>query len=108
MSKCIYFLKLFLLTHQFPQYVLSWQKKKKVESMAFFIVFPYLMSWFSSPSLVGAAENDLNLFRRLQKFSRISKKISSGASAVLQRHTWYLTEEMIPVSLFNKNLPTYL
>ena len=63
MSKCIYFLKLFLLTHQFPQYVLSWQKKKKVESMAFFIVFPYLMSWFSSPSLVGAAENDLNLFR---------------------------------------------
>ena len=105
MSKCIYFLKLFLLSHQFPQSVLSWQKKKKVESMAFFVVFPYLMSWFSSPSLVGAAENDLNLFRRLQKFSRISKKISSGASAVLQRHTWYLTEEMIPVSLFNKNIP---
>ena len=63
------------------------------------------MSWFSSPSLVGAAENDLNLFRRLQKCSRISKNIFSGASAVLQRHTWYLTEEMIPVSLFNKNLP---
>ena len=25
MSKCIYFLKLFLLSHQFPQSVLSWQ-----------------------------------------------------------------------------------
>ena len=72
--------------------------------MAFFIVFPYLESWFCSPSLLRAAENDLKLFKRLQKFSKINKKISSATSTVLCRHTWYLTEELIPISLFNKNL----
>ena len=52
MSKCIYFLKLFLLSDQFPQSQLSWQKKKKVETMAIFIIFPtfnpgspLLLSW---------------------------------------------------------------
>ena len=104
MSKCIYFLKLSLLSHQFLQSQLSWQQKKKVETMAFFIVFPYLESWFCSPSLLGAAENYLKLFKRLQKFSKINKKISSATSTVLCRHTWYLTEELIPFSLFNKNL----
>ena len=72
--------------------------------MAFFIVFTYLESWFCSHSLLGAAENDLKLFKRLQKFSKINKKISSATSTVLCRHTWYLTEELIPFSLFNKNL----
>ena len=55
MSKCIYFLKLSLLSHQFPQSQLTWQKKKKVETMVIFIIFPYLQSWFTSPSLLGAA-----------------------------------------------------
>ena len=88
MSKCIYFLKLFLLSDQFPQSQLSWQKKKKVETMAIFIIFPYLQSWFTSPSLLGAAQNDLDLFKRLQKFSKIDKKISSATSSVLSRHPW--------------------
>ena len=104
MSKCIYFLKLSLLSHQFLQSQLSWQQKKKVETMAFFIVFPYLESWFCSPSLLGAAENDLKLFKRLQKFSKINKKITSATSTVLCRHTWYLTEELIPFSLNEKNI----
>ena len=103
MSKCIYFLKLFLLSDQFPQSQLSWQKKKKVKTMAIFIIFPYLQSWFTSPSLLGAAQNDLDLFKRLQKFSKIDKKISSATSSILSRHPWYLTEELI--SLFNISLP---
>ena len=97
MSKCIYFLKLFLLSDQFPQSQLSWQKKKKVETMAIFIIFPYLQSWFTSPSLLGAAQNDLDLFKRLQTFSKIDKKIYSATSSVLSRHPWYLTEELIPI-----------
>ena len=52
-----------------------------------------------------AAENDMKIFKRPQKFSKINKKISSATSAVLPRLTWYLTEELIPFSLFNKNLP---
>ena len=73
--------------------------------MSLFVVFVYLKSWFSVPCLTSAATNDLELYRRLLKFKTVHKKVSSTAASVLQRHTWYLTEELIPLSLFNENLP---
>ena len=103
MSKCIYFLKLSLLS-----LVLAISTELAAEEEGgdhgLLHCFSYLESWFCSPSLLGAAEIDLKLFKRLQKFSKINKKISSATSTVLCRHTWYLTEELIPFSLFNKNL----
>ena len=102
MSKCIYFLKLSLLSHQFLQSELAVEEEGGDHGLLH--CFSYLESWFCSPSLLGAAENDLKLFKRLQRFSKINKKISSATSTVLCRHTWYLTEELIPFSLFNKNI----
>ena len=86
---------------------LHWQTKKKVEKMSLFVVFVYLRSWFAAPCLTSAATNNLELYRRLLKFKTVHKKVSSTAASVLQRHTWYLTEELIPLSLslLNENLP---
>ena len=91
-----------LLLHQLD---LRWQTKKKVEKMSLFVVIVYLRSWFSAPSLTSAASNDLELYRRLLKFRSIHKKVSSSTTVVLNRHTWYLTEELIPFSLFDDDLP---
>ena len=102
MAKAIYILKMSLLRHQLD---LHWQTKKKVEKMSLFVVFVYLKSWFSAPCLTSAATNGLELYRRLLKFKTVHKKVSSTAASVLQRHTWYLTEDLIPLSLFNENLP---
>ena len=88
-----------LLHHQLPD--LHWQTKQKIDKMALFVVFVYLKSWFNAPSLTSAAENDLNLYKSLQKFKNVHKKVSSSTSTVLNRHTWYLTEELIPLSLFD-------
>ena len=103
MSKAIYTLKLTLLQHQFPD--IPWHKKKKLEKMTFFILFGYMESWFRSSSLFSAATNDLNLYRRLLKFSKFHKKLSQVTLTVLQRHTWYLSEELLPLSLFDSSLP---
>ena len=103
MSKSIYILKMTLLLHQLPD--MHWQTKKKVEKMALFVIFVYLRSWFSAPALTSAATNDIDLFKRLQKFRTIHKKVSSTTSNLLQHHTWYLTEELISVSLFDETLP---
>ena len=65
----------------------------------------YLQTWLTSPSLTSAATNDLLLYKRLQKFKKIQKEVSSKTSSVLNRHTWYLTEELIPFSLFDENSP---
>ena len=103
MSKAIYTMKLTLLMHQFPD--IPWHKKKKLEKMTFFIIFVYLECWFRSPSLFSAASNDLLLHQRLTKFSKYHKKLSQVGLTVLLRHTWYLTEELVPLSLFNDKLP---
>ena len=73
--------------------------------MALFIVFAYLKSWFTSTYLYSAASADLDLCGRIKQFSKLHKKIAEVGEAVLQRHTWYLTEELIPLSLFDAKLP---
>ncbi len=96
-------MKMDLLLHQLPGF--HWQKKKKVHTMTLFVVFVYLKAWFSAPSLMSAATNDIDLFTSLQKFKTVHKKVSTATSTVLNRHTWYLTEELIPLSLFDEHLP---
>ena len=80
-SKAIYVLKMVLLQHQLPY--LHWQTKMK---MAPFVVFVYLKPWFTA------------------KYKKVNKGVSSKTLAFLDRHTWYLTEYFIPLSLFNEDI----
>ena len=102
MLKAIYTLKLTLLKHQLPE--LPWNKKQKLDKMTFFILFVYLESWFRSSSLFTAACDDLKLHQRLLKFQHIHNKLANVGLSVLQHHTWYLTQELVPVCLFNNNI----
>ena len=104
MSKAIYVLKMVPLQHQVPN--LHWQINKKIEKMSLFhfVVFVYLKPWFTASCLPQAASNDLALCKSLSKYKRINKDISSNTLAVLNRHTWYLTEDFISLSLFNEYL----
>ena len=94
MAKCLYVLKFYLLKHQIPS--LTAQTKKKINTRC----------WFTSPSLTGAASNDLKMYLDLTTFKKVSKAVSDACLPVLQRHTWYLTEECIPIALCNPALET--
>ena len=102
MSKAIYVLKMVLLQHQLPD--IHWQTKKKMEKMALFVVFVYLRPWFTASGLPSAAQNDLLFCKSLAKYKKINAVVSSKTLAVLNRHTWYLTEDLISLSLFNEDL----
>ena len=104
MSKSFYILKLSLLQHQIDE--IHWQTKKKIHKMALFVVFIYLKAWFNSPSLTSAAKNDLELYKLLLKFKKTHSIISQSACEVLNRHTWYLTEDAITLTLFNEDICT--
>ena len=71
-----------------------------MEKMTLFIVFVYLKSWY----LYSAASAGLDLYGRIKQFSK-HKKIAEVGEDILQRHTWYLTEELIPLSPFDAKLP---
>ena len=102
MSKCLYILKLSLLQHQID--TISPQTKMKINTMASFILFVYIKFWFSSPSLTRAATNDIQLYKQITTFKRVDKNVSAAALVVLQRHTWYLTEDCISIALFDPDL----
>ena len=71
MSKCLYIFKLSLLQHQID--TISPQTKKKIFTMASFILFVYIKLWFSSPSLTRAATNDIQLNKQIKTFKRVDK-----------------------------------
>ena len=73
--------------------------------MALFVVFCYLRPWFEASSIPAAATNDLLLYKSLLKFKKINKAVSTNTSTSLNRHTWYLTEDLISFSLFNDDIP---
>ena len=102
MSKAIYILKMSLLIHQLD---LHWRTKKKIQQMTLFAVFVYLESWFTAGSIFSAASNDIKLYNRIQKFQVINKQVSVSSTAVINRHTWYLTEDLIPLALFDEDVP---
>ena len=52
-------------------------------------------------SLTGAASK---MYQDLTTFKRVSKAVSDACLPVLQKHTWYLTEECIPIALSNPAL----
>ena len=91
-----------LLQHQLPD--IHWQTKKKMEKMALFVVFVYLRPWFTASGLSSAAQNDLLFCKSLAKYKKINTGVSSKTLAVLNRHTWYLTEDLISLSLFNEDI----
>ena len=97
-------LKLSLLQHQIPS--LTAQTKKKIKTMSSFILHCYIRYWFTSPSLIGAASNDLKIHQDRTTFKRVSKAVSDACLPVLQKHTWYLIEECIPIALCNPALET--
>ena len=48
----------------------------------------------------GAPLNDVNFINYFYKFNEIHTDAIKAAAVAFSRHTWYLTEELVPLSLF--------
>ena len=55
--------------------------------MSLFLIFVYFLSWFTSSLLYSAASSNLDLYKRLEQFGKIRKKLSTVVAKVLLRHT---------------------
>lgn len=75
-----------------------------ITRFAKFVVLLYTPYWFQCSSAKEAAFLDLQFYNKLCKYP--DKEVSETASSALMRHTWYLTEELIPVALCSSNALT--
>ena len=75
---------------------------EKLERFVQFAVLVYIPWWLTSPIPQDAPQNDFIFVKK--SLSYPDKICSDAAVSALQRHMWYLTEELVPLSLFANNV----
>lgn len=101
MSKGIYYLKLFLLSHQFR---LSEEEKEQVSRIVIFVIIIYARAWFESPLPCAAARNDLNFGLKVVKYRLLEPMAAFDTLESIYRHLWYVTGPMVALALADTGL----
>jgi len=105
MAKILTSLKLLLLEDKINlhlpkgQIFRSQHQRNKIYQFVRFVIFVYLPYWYTASSSVNSPHNDLNLWNSINQYSNHETK--NAALKAFQNHTWYLTEELILLSLFS-------
>ena len=103
MAKAIYGLKVFMFRSQFN---LTAREIKALRLFNLFVTLVYTETWFRSSQVLEAPLNDLNFFKKIRSFGDIHKETSRVAAKAMERHTWYLGEELVPLAFFYSRVPS--
>ena len=104
MVRVLYVLKFYMFEDQFD---LSSSEREGVLRFCLFSVRIYVFAWFKAPCAFSAASTDLSFIKNLKKFESIDKEISAVGIKKMSNHTWYLSEELIPLCLFDDDVDSY-
>jgi len=102
MARAIYSLKIMLFKQQFR---LTAHEEEGLRQVCLFVVLIYVKAWFLATSAVAAPYHDLKFLQKLLDFKEVDEKTSEAAVKKIANHLWYLTEELIPLSLFDPEVP---
>lgn len=64
----------------------------------------YVPWWLAASRGVDAPVDDLIMWNHLKQYRSVDPVVADAALASLERHLWYLTEELTPLSLFSDKL----
>ena len=99
MSAILYSAKMYLLSEQLcygKEYV------EKLELFLQFATIVYVPAWFTAPICVDSVYNDLRFWKALKCYPE--KRIGEISLTILERHFWYLTEEISVFALFSSKI----
>jgi hypothetical protein len=96
MSKAIYSIKVWLFQSQFK---LTPRESRGLLQLNIFLAKVYIKFWFQAPVAAMAPRNDLQLLQLLDSYP--DREISRATSRKLAGHLWYLSEDLILLSLFD-------
>jgi hypothetical protein len=104
MAKLIYTLKICMFEEQIgclpDGTITTKQQVHKMRAFANFVSLVYIPWWLRTSNSCQAPYNDLDFYRKLKDYAQINPVISASAVTAFGRHLWYLTSEMVPLSLF--------
>ena len=103
MAKIIYSLKIVLCEKKIGELqagtMTTRQQMPKIRAFATFVTHVYGIWWLTCTKTVDAPWNDLQLFKCLVQYEKVHECIAKSAIRAVNRHLWYLTEEMVPLRL---------
>ena len=108
MSKILYCMKLVLLNKKIMQLpkgtVFASQQLTKVRKFVQFVAYCYVPWWLTAPISTSAPRNDLELICSFIEYQKTEPTIGYAALNAMKGHMWYLTEELVPLSLFSSSV----
>ncbi|XP_065665116.1 uncharacterized protein LOC136086720 [Hydra vulgaris] len=104
MSHSIYILKMELLSNKF---IMSNNEQIMIHRMAKFISLFYSMQFLRSRISVFAPVDDFKFFFAINWYQEEDSDIATAVISSINRHLWYLTEELVILSLFNEKLSEF-
>lgn len=98
MQRAIYALKMYLFQDQID---ISSDFALSIHRFCLFVSLIYVKFWSVSPIALDAPSNDIQFLKELDQYRQIDEEISDVALNALKRHLWYLSDELIMLSLFS-------
>lgn len=105
MATCIQSLKCYLFRNS-----LNWdsperaQIKENLDRFCVFVSTIYVSYWNRTSNLFDAPLNDLNFLQDIQQYKSIDETVANKAIAAMNRHLYYMSEELAPLSLFSSKI----
>ena len=115
MAKVLYAIKLSLMSNEAEKImdsknpnrhlILAPNETRKLKRFTMFLLYVYVPWWFKCTSPTLAPYLDMQLIKTLFDFKQVDLVVAKSALKKLELHLWYLTEEMIPLALFDDEVP---
>ena len=108
MVQLLYAIKIALLQKELSKisgFFTSITQATRIRDFVTFITLIYSSWWISCSQSVYDPYNDLKQWRHLGMYHSINATIAATAQRAFLRHLWYLTPEMVPLSLFSSHVP---
>jgi hypothetical protein len=103
MSKAIYSMKIELLLDGNEAVIqLTSHELQGIQRFNRFVINIYLESWFSCRTVVDAPINDILLIQRLRNYDDAA--LQAKGLKMMERHSWYVSQELATLSLFSQHL----
>ena len=76
----------------------------KVERFTYFAIYCYVPWWLKASIPTSAPKNDMTLIENLKSYDIVDDIIANSTLNAMNRHMWYLSEELVPLSLFSESI----
>jgi hypothetical protein len=102
MAYGIYYLKMQLISEKFQ---MSVKERRNVKRMADFVALFYTEAFLRSRLATLAPASDLKFLSHMNAFKQVDEIAATAAIKSASNHLWYLCEELVVFSIFDRELP---